>query len=233
MRAISIFEKDCSGPLKSREREFVARLLRWQRKHGRAFPWRKSRDLHVVLTTEQLLRKTTARQVNGIFERFFSKFGTARELGASSVSEIRDLIRPLGMEHGRSRVLKRFGKALASMTRLPRTREELLKLPGIGEYAADAALCMVYGESVPMVDRNVVRVVKRVFSLETPRPQRREALEVRQFITQIIPNNCAKEFNFAMLDFSALVCKARTPECAKCPMNDICDYGRIFISKMR
>lgn len=232
MRANYVFEKDCSGPLKSGKREFVARLLKWQRKHGRAFPWRKSRDLYVVLTTEQLLRKTTARQVNGIFERFFSRFGTAQELAASPVGEVRDLIYPLGMEHGRARVLKRFGKALTSMTRLPRTREELLELPGIGEYAADAALCMVYGEDVPMADRNVVRLVKRVFSLETPRPQRREAREVRKFVAKILPRGRSRKFNFAMLDFPALVCKARNPECEKCPMNDVCDYGRILISKI-
>ncbi|MBA7501637.1 Endonuclease III [subsurface metagenome] len=75
-----------------------------------------------------------------------------------------------------------------------------------------------------MVDRNIVRVVKRVFSLETPKPQRREAREVRGFVAGILPINRAKEFNFALLDFSALVCKARAPECAKCDLSDICNY---------
>lgn len=225
-------EKD-NPELKSKEGEFVERLLRWQRKHGRVFPWRKSRDLYVVLATEQMLRKTTAQQVSGIFERFFSRFGTAYDLAACPTNEIRKMILPLGMEHGRARVLKRFGKALAGMVRSPRTREELLKLPGIGEYAADTALCMIYGEDVPMVDRNVVRIIKRVFSLKTPRSQRREVRKVRQFAAKIVSRGRAKEFNFALLDFSALVCKARNPECVRCQMNDICDYGGILISETR
>ena len=222
----SVSEKDLSMPLKPKEEAFVTRLLKWQRKCGRAFPWRKTRDLYIVLVTEQLLRKTTAHQVNAIFKQFFSRFERAQDLAAAPASQIRDLIYPLGMEHERARVLKRFGKALSSATRPPRTRTELLELPGIGEYAADAALCMVYGEDAPMVDRNVVRLVKRVFSLKTPRPQRREARAVRNFVAKIIPKNRGREFNLAMLDFAALVCKARNPECANCIENDICDYYR-------
>ncbi len=109
--------------------------------------------------------------------------------------------------------------------RLPRTREELESLPGIGQYVASAILCQVYGEREPLLDVNMARVIERYF-----RPRKLADLRtdpvLQGYARAILPRARVKEFNWAVLDFAALVCKARDPRCGDCPLKRGCRYYR-------
>jgi A/G-specific adenine glycosylase len=105
---------------------------------------------------------------------------------------------------------------------IPHLKEELLELPGIGDYIANAVLCFAYGESVPLLDTNIIRILERVFGIRSSKVRARTDKELWKAVERIIPPGKAKEFNLAMLDLAALICTSRNPKCSICPTADIC-----------
>jgi A/G-specific adenine glycosylase len=110
--------------------------------------------------------------------------------------------------------------------RIPLSRDLLVALPGVGEYAADATLSLVVGEKVPMVDRNAVRVISRIFSIRLPSNYRKAVKTIRDFLMPIVCKYGGTEFNFGLLDFAAAVCTARDPKCPMCVIRCFCDYAQ-------
>lgn len=99
----------------------------------------------------------------------------------------------------------------------------LLSLSGVGEYIADAVLCFAYGTDVAVVDSNVCRVIERVFGIVAKGEKRRDR-KFRSLAQEMVPSGRANEFNWAMIDFAAIVCTASNPKHDICPMNDFCSY---------
>jgi len=219
---------------KRRKRLFAKRLLRWHEKNKRDFPWRRTTNPYKILLAEQMLRKTTAKQVEEIFEAFVSKFDTPEKLKRGSSAEIRKIIRPLGLEHGRTVLLKKMATALVKnhQGEVPRSREELLELPGVGEYTASGVMCLAYGEDVPMIDRNVIRIAQRIFSISC-RGESRTIREIATFLRDAMLEGKSKQINLAMLDFAAKVCKAQRPSCSSCFLSDICEHKGSSTRKSR
>jgi len=108
---------------------------------------------------------------------------------------------------------------------VPDNRKTLLSLPAVGEYMADAVLSFAYGKDVVVVDANVCRVIARIFGIE-PRGEARRDVRLRKRAQEILPVGRAKEFNWAMIDFAALICTPRNPRCDNCPMHEFCFYYR-------
>jgi A/G-specific adenine glycosylase len=214
-------------PRLSREKKFVQRILIWFRSNERIFPWRKTTDPYKILVVEHLLRKTTAKQVSDIYDAFFTAFPDLKTLSEAPKSKISSIIRPLGLQNQRSKSLHQIAIKLASSGKVPLNEDELMALPGIGQYGADAVRCLAYAEVTPMVDRNVVRVIDRVFSILGPgmNPLSETAAKaVRDFVKRNLLNNNTREFNLALLDFAAKICKAKNPLCSICPQKSLCNW---------
>jgi len=214
-------------PYLSKEERFAQRILLWFSGNERIFPWRETTDPYRILVVENLLRKTTAKQVRSLYETFFLAFPNPQELASAHMAEIANIIKPLGLQNQRSLSLYTIAKKVVEIGRVPNKEEELLSLPGVGQYIADAVRCLAYGEVTPMVDRNVVRVIDRVFSVLPSRmnPLSEVAAKaVREFIKGFLPRNRSRSFNLALLDFAAGVCRAKNPLCSNCPQKDICDW---------
>lgn len=206
---------------------FVNKMLDWFSDNQRDFPWRKTSDPYKILITEHLLRKTTAKQVKNIYEHFFTAFPGFVELFEAPKSKIIDIIRSLGLQNQRAQLLHRISRELVELKEVPRKESKLMNLQGIGQYCSDAARCLAYGEDVPMVDRNTVRVTDRFFSVLSRNESalsEKAAKTIRDFIKTFLPSGNSKAFNLALLDFAALVCRARKPICANCPQSDFCHY---------
>lgn len=217
----------------NKEQDFVSHILSWNEKAACSFPWRTTNDPYKILVSEMLLRKTTRHQVAEVFQIFFERFPTFLDLAKARASAIERVIRPLGMEHKRSFLLKNAAEEVMRKYegRLPMKKEELLTLPGVGEYTANAVLCLSEGLALPLLDRNVARVLRRVFSLETTSLRIDHDEQLWLFSKTLLPDGRAREFNLAILDFAGLICKARNPECEKCPIRRSC--GSYPIQKMR
>lgn len=213
--------------LKSRSvRVFVEKILVWFNENRRKFPWRNTRDPYRILVTEHLLRKTTAKQVSDIYETFFTMFPSYVELAVSPKNKIKEIIRPLGLQNQRTQLLSELSAQLVELGGIPKQESELLTLPGVGQYCTDAVRCLAYGKDVPMVDRNVVRLIGRVFPIlsEKGKTSSEKATKtVRSFIEGFLPKGNSKSFNLALLDFAAAICKAINPLCSLCPLEDSCN----------
>jgi len=208
------------------KKAFSERLLEWWRENKRDFSWRHTRDPYAVLIAEMLLRKTTAQQVERTYNMFISKYPTPEALSEADENELRDLLRPLGMEHRRAKLLVRLGKAVMEKYNgnVPTKAEDLLQLSGVGLYATNAVLSFSHSQDAPMVDTNFIRVMGRVFNLQSSKARARDDDKIWGFARALVPKGKSKEFNLAVLDFAATVCKSRNPMCDICPLTHICAF---------
>jgi A/G-specific adenine glycosylase len=207
------------------DKEIAERLLKWFEANRRTFSWRGESDPYKIAVAEILLQKTRAEKVDEFFKYFIQKYPTPSSLLKLSLTELEEELKPLGLHRQRAKRLRELAESLVEKYggTLPDSIEELLALPGIGEYVANAVLCFAFGKEVPLVDTNVVRVLKRVYLMETIRDARRDP-RVWEKAWKILPRGRAKEFNWALIDFAALVCKPRNPECGSCVLGDICKW---------
>lgn len=207
--------------------KFADLLLEWWKLNKRDFPWRRTNNPYVILVSEMLLRKTTAKQVNAIFEKFFTKFPNVKMLAEADEEEIEELIKPLGMEHKRAVLLKKLANELLKNHggAIPASQDDLLKLPGVGRYSANAVLCFAYGKDAPLVDVNAIRVFQRVFSVKSRKRRIKDDTTFWEFVAETIPKGKAREFNLAIIDFAHEVCRPKKPKCAICPLCVICIFA--------
>jgi len=215
----------------SKARDFVERIISWYRKYGcHDLPWRRTSDPWAVLVAAFLLRKTTSKQVLRVYSRFLEKFPTPEAVLKADEAEIRELIRPLGIEHQRARHLKEVARAVVKNYggKVPCSKEELKKLPGVGEYIASEVLLVAYGQPEPLLDRNMIRVLERVFSIRSSKKRPHTDPELWRFAKMLVPRDprLAKEFNYGVLDFARQVCLARRPKCSLCILRSLCAYGQ-------
>lgn len=224
---VYILSEDEAGVFKYKK-EFADKLLEWWNSNKRDFPWRRTKDPYKVLVAEILLRKTTSWQVLNIYESLLKKYPDIAALARGSVEDLRNLLRPLGMEHKRSSLLLRLANKIKNEHGgvVPATMNELLKLPGVGRYTASGVLCLAYGKNEPMVDTNAIRVVQRVFGYKSTRARAKDDPELWNFVRMLIPQNKAKDFNLAIIDFAHQVCLPKRPKCEVCILNMICKYAQ-------
>jgi A/G-specific adenine glycosylase len=199
------------------------RALAWFRTSGREFPWRRSDDPYAVLIAELLLQRTRADLVEPLYRSFLVEYPTPKALARADADRVIELLRPLGFLH-RSARLPTLGQALVSRHRgrVPRSKAALIALPGVGEYVANAVLTIAFNERRPLLDPNVIRVLDRVFNQRSTRTRPRSDPGLWRYIGELLPRRGAREFNLAMVDLGALVCRARRPKCLECPLSSRC-----------
>jgi len=212
------------GSIYGNEEFFVDQLLIWGKNNFRLFPWRiPGIGVYESLIAELLLRKTTAAQVEKVYPKFLRVFPRPEKLLESPASSLEDIVKPLGLYKQRVKVLKDIAGVLVTKG-LPRSLDEMRELPHVGIYIPNAIACFCLGERVPLIDANVSRIYSRFFGLNGPRDVRRNK-EVQDLAWQLLPESKFIEFNYALLDFGALVCKGRgKPKCGDCPVNTGCKF---------
>mgnify|MGYP000508602887 CR=1 FL=1 len=215
------------APDESKVEELKRRVVMWYEAHGdKDLPWRRARSGWAVLVAAFLLRKTTARQVVRVYEEFLRKFPEPRALASASVEEVRDIIRPLGIEHQRARHLVELAEILVRRFggRVPCDRERLKELPGVGDYIASEVLLKACGKPEPLLDRNVIRVLERALGVRSAkkRPHTDPAMwSLAKALTPQDPD-LAEKFGFGLLDLARKLCRPARPQCGACPIKDLC-----------
>ncbi len=170
-----------------------------------------------------MLQQTGVSTVLPYFPRFLKAFPTIRRLAAAPLERVLEQWAGLGY-YARARNLQATAKILVKKCggRLPRNRAEVLELPGVGPYTAGALLSFTYDLPEPLVDGNVVRVLSRMFGIKGD-PRRPAILKkLWEKARSLVPSRGARDFNSALMDFGATVCKPGVPECAVCPMTALC-----------
>ncbi len=193
-------------------------LLDWYDQHRRPLPWRDNTDPYRVLVSEVMLQQTRAETVGPYFERWTTRFPTVEALAEADQEEVLGLWSGLGY-YSRARNLHRTAMIVCDRNggRIPDTAEALRELPGIGEYTAGAVASIAFGRCEPAVDGNARRVLARLFDLEAPTPS-----ELRQLAGGLVANDRPGDFNQALMELGARVCRPRSPECQSCPLQAPC-----------
>jgi A/G-specific adenine glycosylase len=206
-------------------KRFQRNLLRWFQTNGRSFPWRKTRDPYRIILAEMLLQKTNVEKVLPVYRALVKKYPRVQSLANANLRELKAEIRPLGLLY-RAKRMKRMAQSVAQNYNghFPKTRKELRQLYGVGDYMTNAVRAFAYGEQVPIVDTNVIRIFDRVFGLKSKRARARTDKTLWEIIGTAVPQKSSREFNLALLDFAALVCTHRAPKCRECPMQKFCRY---------
>lgn len=207
--------------------ELQSLLLNWFQKSHRDFPWRETSNLFHILIAEKLLQQTSAgNRVVNAYLSIVTKYPNPHALSKAKIEELNEIVAPLGL-HYRAQELINLASAIENQFsgNLPDEYHSLMKLPGVGEYSARAVLSFGYNQNIAIVDTNVARVLFRVFGISSPmpaNPARKKYLI--DLATSLIPEGKSRVFNFAILDFSAIICKPQNPACHLCPIHDLCYY---------
>lgn len=211
-------------PNKNSVKIFRNRILRWFNKNKRDYPWRETTDPFKVLIAEMMLRRTKADQVKEVYERLFKKYPDVKSIAEAKIEELKEILYHLGL-NWRIQAFSLVAKVIIKKYnfKVPDTREELITLPGVGEYVAGAVLSIAYNKKEWIVDSNIVRLFKRYFGINTSKEGRRDK-HVIEMAKMYSSSNNPRKANLAILDFTALICIPRNPNCSSCPLVGSCYY---------
>ena len=203
------------------KRRFQNRLLKWYREHGRDLPWRRTANPYKILVSEVMLQQTQVERVIPKYHEFLEKYPTLSALAAAEPEEVRKAWYPLGYN---IRPYRLHSIACEAVERyggnIPKKHDELMSLKGIGRYTAGAVRSFAYNLDAPILDTNVMRVLHRIF-VGTGDPKAQKA-KLWALAEKSIPKGKGYDFNQALMDFGAMLCKARKPYCLLCPMREFC-----------
>jgi A/G-specific adenine glycosylase len=210
-----------------RETQFPAdahdRLIAWYERFRRDLPWRSTRDPYRILVSEIMLQQTQAERVIPKYHEFLARFPTIDALADAPTSEVIRKWSGLGYNR-RALNLQRAARAVVDEYGgvMPSSPLELARLPGIGPYTAGAIACFAYEQDVGFVDTNIRRVLHRVLlGPELPTPQLTPR-QIEALAHDVVPPGRGYTWNQALMELGATICRARTAECERCPLQDIC-----------
>lgn len=198
--------------------------MRWFQDNRRSFPWRKKGlTSYEIFTAEMLLRKTTAEAVERVYDDFVSRFPTLQSINRAEVEEIAEFLQSLGLQNKRAQAFKDIAELCQDG--IPDSREELMELPHVGPYISDSTLCFGFDSRQPIIDANVARIYSRLLGKYFGSGhQMYRNKELREIVQADLPQDLYKDFNWALLDFGAIMCTARSPRCERCFANEYCSY---------
>lgn len=224
-RKATLEEPLCSEVL---ARRFLIRtaVLKWVELSSRMYPWRRAgASPYEVLVAEVLLRRTTAKAVARVYSDFVRRFPSISALASADENDLNRTLSTLGLQEQRSKGLVALAECLFERhgAIVPSSYSELVALPQVGPYIASAVLSLGYGTMAPLVDSNVERILRRLFSaLSAVGPS---AGSLTAVAWALLPRNRQRDFNIGLLDIGALVCKYRSPQCSQCPLSHACDHS--------
>lgn len=198
-------------------------LIHWYTENKRLLPWRETTDPYRIWISEVILQQTRVVQGLAYFNRFMERFPDVQSLAEAAEDEVMLYWQGLGY-YSRARNLHAAAKEI--MARFggvfPDRHEEVLSLKGIGEYTAAAICSFAWKQPFAVVDGNVYRVLSRVFGIDTPIDSVGGKKEFSELATILLDKQRPDLYNQAIMDFGAIQCSPKQPNCLYCPLRDRC-----------
>jgi len=183
-------------------------------------------SLYNQVIAELLLQRTRAEVVASRLPVLLSLTPDWDALASTPEKDMEHVLKPLGLWRRRAASLRRLAAEVSSAGgKLPKTREALEQLPGVGQYMANAILVIQNVQPAPYLDTNMARVLERHFGPRQLSDIRYDPM-LQRVAHKITNSKQSRAINWAILDFSAIVCKIRSPKCPSCPVRRTCDYYR-------
>jgi A/G-specific adenine glycosylase len=203
---------------------FAARVVAWQRAHGRHdLPWQGTRDAYRIWLSEVMLQQTQVATVVPYYERFVARFPDVHALARAPLDEVLALWSGLGY-YSRARNLHRAARLIAEQHggAFPSEHDEVLRLPGVGRSTAAAILAFSCGERRAILDGNVKRVLARVFAVGGYPGEPRVQRELWQIAEALLPQEDIEAYTQGLMDLGARLCTRTKPKCMLCPVAAEC-----------
>lgn len=200
-------------------------LVAWYRRSARPLPFRLDATPYRVWISEIMLQQTRMEAAVPYFNRFTQELPGPAALAAAPEEQLMKLWEGLGY-YSRARNLQKAARILVEEHggQLPPSYDELLALPGIGEYTAGAIASIAFGIPVPAVDGNVLRVASRVLCSREDISKENVKKAMAQAISSILPRERVGDFNQALMELGAMICLPNTPpRCLLCPLQGVCE----------
>jgi A/G-specific adenine glycosylase len=203
--------------------EFQKRLGKWYLKNYRRLPWRETTDPYYIWVSEVMLQQTQVNTVLNYYSDFIRKYPDIHSLASADLQQVLKSWELLGY-YGRARNLHEAAGIVAEKFQgyVPREYTQFRRLPGVGEYIAAAVSSLAFNAPYPVLDGNVKRVLSRLFAMKEPVNQSSTYKTFRQAAEFIFDPKNPGQFNQAMMELGALVCRPRNPKCTDCPVAPFC-----------
>lgn len=200
---------------------FSESLISWWMINGRHFPWRPANNPFQQLLAELLLQRSRAKTVEPIFIQLCSLWPTPNDLVNAPLSEIENVIRPLGLVN-RAKTIQSIAQNISKLKEFPDNTEKLRELPGVGRYVATATIVNVFDANLPIVDTVTARVYIRYFDIK----KKSKVIDDKfwQNIKRKLPKQHVREIYWAILDLAAMICLPKRPKCINCPLVEHCSH---------
>ncbi len=198
------------------------KILAWYKKHHRTLPWRKyksQKDRHYkVLLSEFMLQQTQVKMAIPYFNNFYKNIDSIYQLSKTPQSRVNKLWQGLGY-YRRARFLLETSKIISKKynSKLPQNYNDLINLPGIGDYTAKAILSIAFDKNEIGIDGNVARVISRLFALKEEKliPKYAAKLKVKKNPSSLMQG---------IMELGALICKPQKPSCNICCLRNVCKF---------
>ena len=169
-----------------------------------------------------MLQRTCAETVAGFFPSFVRRFPSWKKLSSANEAQLRSFLKPLGLWRRRSSSIRRLAQEMVRRNgRFPKSRAEIVSLPGIGQYIANAIQLFCHRSPQPLLDVNMARVLERIFG-----PRKLADIRCDPFLQElagrIVHCKTPTRINWAILDLAAAICTVKIPRCIRCPLAATC-----------
>jgi A/G-specific adenine glycosylase len=209
---------------------FSTKIIGWYQQNKRDLPWRNTNDPYKIWLSEIILQQTRVSQGLPYYVNFVNAFPTVKNLANANEQEVLKLWQGLGY-YSRARNLHFTAKFVVENHHgiFPNTYDELLKLKGIGTYTAAAIASFSANEPVAVVDGNVFRVLSRVFNITYDISQNSTKKYFIELAQKLLSTTQPNLHNQAIMEFGALQCVPKNPNCSSCVFNDSCEAFKLKI----
>lgn len=202
---------------------FKKELINWYSINKRTLPWRETENPYYIWLSEIILQQTQVKQGLPYYNAFVSQYPSVFDLANASEEAVLKLWQGLGY-YSRARNLHAAAKHIAFHRNgeFPKTYKDLLKLKGVGDYTASAIASIAFNEVAAVVDGNVYRVLSRYFGIETAINSTVGIKAFKELASSLIDHRQPGTYNQALMEFGAIQCKPKNPDCNVCPIKDAC-----------
>lgn len=204
--------------------EITSSIIEWYEQNKRDLPWRNTTDPYKIWLSEIILQQTRVQQGMPYYEKFLAHYPTIESFANAEEQEILSLWQGLGY-YSRARNMHETAKTIVSKFKgkFPDNYEDILALKGVGEYTAAAIASFAYNLPHPVLDGNVYRVLSRLYGITDPIDKPAGQKVFKQTLQLIFDPKRIAQWNQAIMEFGALQCVPKSPDCNTCPLEQQCE----------
>jgi A/G-specific adenine glycosylase len=214
--------------------KFSSKLVDWYQVNKRNLPWRNTTNPYYIWLSEIILQQTRVLQGTPYYLAFIKAYPNIEDLANAPEDEVLKMWQGLGY-YSRARNLHYTAKDIVKnySGKFPNDYKKVLKLKGVGLYTAAAITSFAFGLPYAVVDGNVIRVLSRIFGVDTPFDTTIGRKQFQELAQELLIKEDPSVYNQAIMEFGAMQCKPKSPNCNICPMQGFCEaYNKNTIAKL-